>query len=86
MTSRNLGVRPWWQTRAAALLLALILWLALVLFYTLPAWAITLYRLIVEGAVLGLWLGAAAGAGSLLLSLVHVFDESTDEGFLRLTA
>jgi hypothetical protein len=85
MASRDLSDRRWWETRAAVISVAFILWLGLILFYTSPAWAMTIYRLIVEGAVLGLWLGAAAGAGSLLVALLNGFDESADERLLRLT-
>lgn len=58
-------------------LLAVGLWLLIVFTYTWPAVPMTLYRLIVDGGVLLLWLFAAAGLGAWVLALFRS-DEPND--------
>ena len=72
-----------WNRRGILLLAGLVLWLALVLSYVGEAWAMAVYRLILDGGVLALWLAAAAGAGSVLLPLFRATDTAMDAGLLR---
>ena len=67
------------------LVLAVILWLAVVLAYTAGAWELAAYRLIVDGGILVAWLVAAAGAGSALLPLFPATDPKADSALLRWT-
>ena len=72
----------WWIRRSTLILLGITLWLAIVFAYTWPSSAMTLYRLIVDGGVLLLWLAAAAGFGSCLLPLVRATDLNDDPWLL----
>jgi hypothetical protein len=59
---------PWrLSSRASLLILMVFLPVLGALAYCGPAWAVVLYRLIVDGGVMVLWLGAATGVGLLAL-------------------
>ena len=65
------------------LIVAFALWFAVVLAYSSGAWGLALYRLVVDGGVLALWLAAAAGIGTSLLPLFRAVDSDQDSGLLR---
>lgn len=65
------------------LTVALMLWLGVVLTYSTGAWGVALYRLVVDGGVLVLWLAAAAGVGSVLLVPLRADDPDRDSALLR---
>lgn len=73
----------WWRRRGTVLAVGLPLWLALVFYYTSPSWAIVLYRLLVDGGTVLLWLAGVAGLGSVLLWLTRAADVAADRGALR---
>jgi hypothetical protein len=73
----------WWQRRGTIVALGLALWLGLIFFYVGGAWPMALYRLIVDGGVMLLWLGGAAGLGSILLLLNRATHIAADRGALR---
>ena len=73
----------WWRRRGTVLAVGALLWLGLVFYYTWPAWASALYRLIVDGGRTLLWLGGAVGLGSVLLPLFGAMDAKADRGALR---
>ena len=58
---------PRWRTRGAVVALGIGLWLAIVVAYAWPNWAMVAYRLIYDGGVLICWLAAALGIGAALL-------------------
>ncbi|HWE92623.1 MAG TPA: hypothetical protein VG269_01500 [Tepidisphaeraceae bacterium] len=74
---------PWrFSSRASLLLLMVILPMLGALAYCGPAWAVVLYRLIVDGGVMLLWLGAATGIGLLALRAIGG-DERDSHGVLH---
>jgi hypothetical protein len=73
----------WWRRRGTVLAIGLALWLGLVFFYVGAAWPMAIYRLILDGGVMLLWLGGAAGLGSVLLLLTRATDAAADRGALR---
>ena len=58
--------------RGVLLASGVIFWLIIVIAYAGPAWAVAVYRLIVEGGALALWLIAATGMGAWLLPLFRM--------------
>jgi len=70
--------------RSSLLVLAIAFWLVIVFAYTWPAGAMTLYRLIVDGGALLLWLIAAVGLGSWALPIFRSRDGIEDQGALHL--
>jgi hypothetical protein len=73
----------WWRRHGTVPAAGLALWLGLVFFYVGAAWPMALYRLIVDGGVMLLWLGGAAALGSMLLLLMRATDLAADRGALR---
>ncbi|MDB5331672.1 MAG: hypothetical protein JWP03_2823 [Phycisphaerales bacterium] len=62
---------PWrFSSRGSLLVLIVLLPVVGALAYCGPAWAVVLYRLIVDGGVMLLWLGAATGVGLLALRVM----------------
>jgi len=72
----------WWRRRGTVVVLGVAVWLGMVFYYTWPAWAMALYRLIADGGTMLLWLGAAVGLGSVLLRPLGAMEEN-DKGVLR---
>ena len=54
-------------SRGAILLTGSVLFLIVTLGYAGPSWAIALYRLLTDGVIVLLWLGAAIGFGLLIV-------------------
>jgi hypothetical protein len=73
----------WWSGHGAVVAVGLALWLGLFLFYVGAGWLLALYPLIVDGGVMLLWLGGAAGLGSVLLLIARPIDSAVNRGLLR---
>ena len=58
------------------------MWLVIVFAYTWPAWAMTLYRLLVDGGVLLLWAAAAMGLGAWILPFFRATGDEKGDGAL----
>src|SRR4051794_20387180 len=58
---------PWRNTRAAVLLVGVVLTLAGTLAYAGPSVMVVVYRLLVDGILLAAWLMAATGLGAVLM-------------------
>jgi hypothetical protein len=74
----------WWLGRSSVLLLCITVWLAIVVVYTWPSIALTLYRLIVDGGVLLLWLCAATGVGAWAVPLFRSQELEDEWGLLQI--
>jgi len=73
------------NTRGTAIVTSVVIWLVLVLAYAASAWAMAVYRLLIDGGVLVLWLAAAWGIGSAVLPLFAGDDEESGSTLLRET-
>lgn len=77
---RRIGTR-----RSTLVAVVALLWIGLVFTYTWGAGAMTLYRLLVDGSVLLLWLSAGLGVGAWLLPLFRATDGSGGSALLGFT-